>query len=460
MASIADALTSGEGVLSIVDLVITVVAGRIGLELDTDAQSALLPDGAQRSHSADLDEEAHIQRLASSNDLERCLRSLKSRLDQLRASLKKPDAGCLNFVLIGVPQALLGPVLYYLDTMSDVALMLNLYGTGNAECEAWANLTASFLAAQYLVAWLGVVLYVKGTHGVVGKYSDGMEMEGFKGAQARPLMEGLKQGRTQPFWFVVFIGPALDLLLLVSCSFITWPSWLFYKGWVWYALVFVPVPLALDVIMFLEPFGWLKLVPSDQLQALVPAYRAARTLGEVTLEGLPQSVLQIHIFERVTSGKSATAGGTLAGVDQTVLVRSLALSLLGFSKAWTEAALSASARGFLQDGCCAGMGAYLQNQLQMGAGMPMNAIEKGEVAEWKSPFRPTRVAQLRILGSALKRPGVKLRKLDLSRCNIGVEGAAVVAKFVGLNRSLVELEYACLLILPYPHQPCRPVMTR
>ena len=435
MASISDALTSGEGVLVLVDVGITVVANHIGLKLDTDAESALLPVRAPRSDSADLDEEAHIWRLARSNGLEHCLRSLKTRLDQLRASLKKPDAGCLYFVLIGVPQALLGPVLYYLDTMSDLALMLNLYGTGNAECEAWANLTASFLAAQYLVAWLGVVLYVKGTHGVIGKDPFGREMVGFEGVKY-----GLKRGETTPFWFVVLIGPALDLLLYISCSFIAWPSWLFYKGWVWYALVFMPVPLALDVVMFLEPFGWLKFVPSDQVQALAPAYRAARTLEEVTLEGLPQSVLQIHIFERVTSGKSATAGGTLAGVDQTVLVRSLALSLLGFSKAWAEAVLSASARGFLQDGCCAGMGSYLQNQVQMGAGMPMNAIEKGEMVEWKSPFNPMRVAQLTILGTALKRPGAKLRKLDLSRCRLGPQEAAVIGEFLGLNRSLVELK--------------------
>ena len=140
-----------------------------------------------------------------------------------------------------------------------------------------------------------------------------------------------------------------------------------------------------------------------------------------------------------------------------MLVRSLALSLLGFSKAWAEAALSASARGFLKDGCCAGMGAYLQNQLQMGAGMPMNAIEKGEMVEWKSPFFPTSVAQLTILGTALKRPGAKLRKLDLSRCNVGPKGAAVVAEFLGLNRSLVELK--CALLLPFHTSLVEPVIS-
>ena len=253
-------------------------------------------------------------------------------------------------------------------------------------------------------------------------------------------MEGLKY-ETTPFWFVVLIGPALDLLLYISCSFITWPSWLFYKGWVWYALVFMPVPLALDVVMFLEPFGWLKFVPSDQVQALAPAYRAARTLEEVTLEGLPQSVLQIHIFERVTSGKSATAGGTLAGVDQTVLVRSLALSLLGFSKAWAEAVLSASARGFLQDGCCTGMG-LLQNQVQMGAGMPMNAIEKGEMVEWKSPFNPMSVAQLRF---SAPRSSALVPAVNSTCLSAGLARGTAVLRVLGANCSLVELGALLLL---------------
>ena len=57
----------------------------------------------------------------------------------------------------------------------------------------------------------------------------------------------------------------------------------------------------------------------------------------------------------------------------------LSLSLLGFTKAWFEAGISASQRGYLEKGFLSGMGAYLQNQLQMGAGLPMNAIEKGEI---------------------------------------------------------------------------------
>ena len=40
----------------------------------------------------------------------------------------------------------------------------------------------------------------------------------------------------------------------------------------------------------------------------------------------------------------------------------------------------------------------------------------------------------------------KLRKLDLSQCQIGPEQAAVVAEFLGLNRSLVELRCALLLL--------------
>ena len=35
---------------------------------------------------------------------------------------------------------------------------------------------------------------------------------------------------------------------------------------------------------------------------------------------------------------------------------------------------------------------------QMGAGMPMDAIEKGEILEWTSPFKPMSVAQVEVLG--------------------------------------------------------------
>ena len=217
-----------------------------------------------------------------------------------------------------------------------------------------------------------------------------------------------------PFWFTLLIGPLLTMqLALWSSRGVAFPDWLFYRGFVWYALVFMPVPLALDVIMFLEPLGLLWLVPSEQVRALVPAYKGTRTLVEVNCEGVPQSVLQIHIFLVITSGalSAGAAGGLIEGFDMDVLKRSLALSLLGVTKAWVEHTMSANNRGYLaKKGCVAGMGEYLLDQGRMGAGLPMDAIEKGEMVKWQSPFFPTSVDQLEILNTALVRPDAKLHR--------------------------------------------------
>ena len=102
----------------------------------------------------------------------------------------------------------------------------------------------------------------------------------------------------------------------------------------------------------------------------------------------------------ITSGTvtTATATALVSGVDKTVLFRSLALSILAFSKSWYEHIKAARERGYFNGGeIPSGMASYLRDQLQMGAGLPMNAIESGETKAWKSPFRPTSVAQLEVL---------------------------------------------------------------
>lgn len=393
-----------------------------------------------------------------------------------------------TFVFFKLPAALVGPALYYADTASDVLLMLNLYDAGTDETELWASLTVGFLAAQYLGAWLGVLMYFKGSHGIFKEELKGwtfneiinfllQHMEWLKDAPqhvkitvlASTLLGTLLLGWQtatvlasgwpslllsivvafpvvaftffNPFWFSLCIGPILVVQLSFWSSRLTFPTWLFYKGFVWYALIFMPVPLALDLIMFLEPLGLLWLVPSTQLHALVPAYMGTRTLLEVNFEGLPQSVLQIYIFARVMSGDATAAGGTLDGVDQTVLIRSLTLSLLGFSKVWFENYMTAKNRSYLADDCLTGMRTYLQDQLQMGAGLPMNAIESGQTTKWKSPFRPTSVAQLEVLCTALIQEDAKLVELDVSGGAIDMAGVVVLCdKGLKINRSLISLD--------------------
>ena len=413
-----------------------------------------------------------------------------------RASITAPLAlndlaSAVAFVGPKLMSLMVGPVLYYLDTSSDVLLMLNLYGAGTAETSFWASLTVTFLASQYFAAWIGVLMYFFGSHGVFKKefslgkltdmdflaqhYIDRKQINVILGlvvlstlAIGWQLATLLVVGSTfwlalpllvvllfpvmnfvlsNPLWFSLFFGPILVVQLAFWSSVVTFPGWLFYKDFVWYALIFMPVPVGLDIIMFLEPLGLLWLVPLLTIHALVPAYAGTRALLEVNLEGLPQSLLQIYIFLRVNSG-TATAGGTLEGVDQAVLIRSLALSLLAFTKAWLEHFTHARDRGYFMmdadndgdnDGCCGGLAHYLQDQVQMGAGLPMDAIESGETKEWKSPFKPTSAAQIEVLCTALVKPTVAMAELDFSDGGIDMNGLKLLLE-KGLTHNNCSLQ--------------------
>ena len=52
-----------------------------------------------------------------------------------------------------------------------------------------------------------------------------------------------------------------------------------------------------DILMFLEPFGLLAVLPiPDWLRQFVPAYKATRIITEVLVESLPQCLLQACIY--------------------------------------------------------------------------------------------------------------------------------------------------------------------
>ena len=55
--------------------------------------------------------------------------------------------------------------------------------------------------------------------------------------------------------------------------------------------------LVLDILMFLEPFGLLAVLPLPMwLKTFVPAYKATRVIAEVFIESLPQTLLQSYIL--------------------------------------------------------------------------------------------------------------------------------------------------------------------
>ena len=53
--------------------------------------------------------------------------------------------------------------------------------------------------------------------------------------------------------------------------------------------------LGLDVLIFLEPFGLLPIVPlPERMRQFIPAYKATRIIAEVMIEALPQCLLQVR----------------------------------------------------------------------------------------------------------------------------------------------------------------------
>ena len=213
-------------------------------------------------------------------------------LKQLRLWLRdKSDSHPrLHRWLYRIPVALLGVNLYYLDTTSDLVLMQNLYETGNP---IWATETACFVCLQFLAAWLGILFYLKGVYGW----------------QSIPFMCVALHGLP-----CLLLGRTLNGVdALESASM---PALLVN------VLLFVPAPLLLDLLMFVEALELLWILPasgySGQLKVLVPAYRSTRTLLEVTLEGLPQSILQGYIYYRLETA-GADAAGNLANVSREAL---------------------------------------------------------------------------------------------------------------------------------------------
>ena len=264
--------------------------------------------------------------------------------------------------------------------------MIDLYATNNP---IWASLTLSFICAQYVAAWLGVLFYLRAA---VGPSS-------------------------MPYRLFFLLGMPLGALIL-------------------------------DVLMFLEPFGLLFLVPSAQLRYLLPAYRATRSLIEVTLEGLPQSVLQAYIFFRLTFGGGSDAQlgeDSLELVSFELLQRSLLISLVGFLKAWAEAWLGSRSRGITSR-------EYLTLQLKMGAGLPIDALNRNAISEWTCGFQLT-ADQVEQLCTALRR-NTSLHTLDLRGAGMGADDnptgqhAAMIAASIRDKRSLrlVNLDGYPLLV--------------
>ena len=173
--------------------------------------------------------------------------------------LKGPFMGMVMRTVTGV----MAISLYFMDIISDVQVRLQeplLVGLSSDRCTGlltvpsppdrvaqviqllwdsenwlWCWMSIFLLVAQFLVVWVRVIPYLENTFG--------------------------------------------------KESYIT-------LGWLWggfpWGLLF------LDGLMFLEPFGLLTILPFPAwLKQFLPAFKATRTIAEVVIESVPQSVLQV-----------------------------------------------------------------------------------------------------------------------------------------------------------------------
>ena len=211
--------------------------------------------------------------------------------------------------------------LYFADIFSDIQVIQLLWGTGNY---LWFACSVSLLMIQFGVVFFRVLPYLRSTF-----------------------------GRDDPI-YIAFI-------------FLGFPSGLLF----------------LDLLMFLEPFGLLTVLPlPDWLRQFVPAYKATRIIAEVLIESLPQCLLQAYIYIVVLwSVEAGTATPSQEAMVEflSALPNSILISTLATEKTWIELVHGARQAGLT----VIAKGIQLWN---VGAGLPLDALKKGAIVEWTCSY--------------------------------------------------------------------------
>ena len=162
-------------------------------------------------------------------------------------------------------------------------------------------------------------------------------------------------------------------LVLAACAHVVLQQSFPTPRWVYPFLLFVLPPLLMDVVMIVDPLTLIDYMPEDEkeypvlaeLKRFIPAYRATRSVVEVFLEAVPQSLLQTYIYVLVVV-LHAEAGGI--EINTKLLVQSLSLSLMNLSMKVLEirSAMRAANIDFQT---------HMAQQLAMGAGIPLDALK-------------------------------------------------------------------------------------
>ena len=130
-----------------------------------------------------------------------------------------------------------------------------------------------------------------------------------------------------------------------------------------------------------------------------------RMHSQVTLEALPQTVLQSYIFVRVVF---MGAGGTL-DVSLPILLNSLTLSLVNLAKAWLTALFASRELGL-------SLGVYLNLLLQMFKGLPLEALRSNATDECMLADMRLTPDLVGVLAKVLRDYNTTLKTLDLADC--------------------------------------------
>ncbi|KAL1519271.1 hypothetical protein AB1Y20_022800 [Prymnesium parvum] len=276
-----------------------------------------------------------------------------------RAAHPRQAVWCVDF-----PLGALSALVFYADVASDVLLAREL---AEAHETAWAALSVFFIAAPCLLAYGSIGAYVRRTH-----------------------------GHSPRLWLALALGFPFGIVLL-------------------------------DLVMFVELSSLLHEL-SDALPAVralklfLPSYRATRVLWELSLETVPQSVLQLHIY---LSWRHADAG-----VAVPLLSTSLAFSLLNLVKCTVSLYLDARRAGV-------GLRAHLWQLVELGRGLPLHALKANSVDAWKCEVA-LRDSALRELCAAL-RSNRSVRLLDLSFTSLGPAGGEAIGRVLLANRTITSL---------------------
>ena len=98
-----------------------------------------------------------------------------------------------------------------------------------------------------------------------------------------------------------------------------------YDSTLFYSFLFGGMPfglLFLDMLMFLEPFGLLPVIPFPAwLKAFIPAYKATRVIAEVVIESLPQAIVQAYTYVIVIKACGPTAPPDAVCLDRCAPLR-------------------------------------------------------------------------------------------------------------------------------------------